>query len=132
MGITFTTKLLMQEDIYTLYHRLRWINFLKLDKEQLVKAMEQSWYVIYAYDQGKLIGTGKVISDGIINGYLCGLGVDPDYRSKGIGTKISKLLVERCKNEELHIQFFCEERLVPFYERMGFEVYEIGMKVKEN
>lgn len=131
MEIRYTTKLIKEEEIYSLYGCLGWNDFLKLNKEQLVKAMEQSYYVIYAYIGEKLIGTGRVISDGIINAYLCGLGVVEEYRSKGIGTEISKRLVEHCKRNNLHIQFFCEEKLVSYYKKMGFEVFAVGMKVKK-
>ncbi len=78
----------------------------------------------------KLVGTGRVISDGVINSYLCGLGIDPDHRNKGIGTKISQKLVEYCKERNLHIQLFCEEHLQKYYEKMGFEVFALGMKAK--
>jgi N-acetylglutamate synthase-like GNAT family acetyltransferase len=131
MEIRYTTKLTEEEDIYSLYDGLRWNDFLKLNRDQLVKAMEQSYYVIYAYIGEKLIGTGRVISDGVTNAYLCGLGVAEEHRSKGIGTEISKRLVEHCKRNNLHIQFFCEEKLVSYYKKMGFEVFAVGMKVKK-
>lgn len=131
MEICYSTKLTSPESIYTLYERLGWNGFLKLSKEQLAKAMEHSWYVVYAYDEDKLIGTGRVVSDGVINGYLCGLGVDPSYRNHGIGTEISRRLVEHCKEHHLHTQFFCVEEKVPYYSKMGFELFAVGMKVKE-
>jgi len=116
-------------DIGQLYQRLGWTDFLQLDAEQLAQAMDQSWYVVYAYDQDRLVGTGRVVSDGVINAYLCGLGVDPEYRSRGIGTEISERLVQRCRQHGLHIQFFCEEQMVPFYEQRGFSRFALGMKL---
>ncbi len=116
-------------DIGQLYQRLGWTDFLQLDAEQLAQAMEQSWYVVYAYDQDRLVGTGRVISDGVINAYLCGLGVEPEYRKRGIGTEISERLVRRCRQHGLHIQFFCEEQMVPFYEQRGFSRFAFGMKL---
>jgi ribosomal protein S18 acetylase RimI-like enzyme len=130
MEIKYLTKPLKEEDVYLLYENLGWNDFLKLKQEQLIKAMEQSWHIIYAYDKDKLVGTGRVVSDGVINAYLCGLGVAVDYRKKGIGSEISKRLVEHCRSYNLHIQFFCEERLVPYYRNQGFEVFAVGMKVK--
>ncbi|ACA53596.1 GNAT family N-acetyltransferase [Clostridium botulinum] len=131
MRIEYTTKLIMQEDLHSLYESLGWNSFLQLNQEQLAKAMEQSWYVIYAYDGEKLVATGRVVSDGIINAYVCGLGVIEEYRNKGIGTEFSKRLMDYCKNDNVHIQLFCEEKLVSYYEKMGFKVFTIGMKVKE-
>ncbi len=128
--IKYTVNLPTERELFSLYECLGWNDFLQLSQEQLLKAMEQSWYSVYTYHQEKLIGTGRIVSDGIINAYLCGLGVDPNYRNKGIGTEISKRLVEYCKSSNLHIQFFCEEKLLTYYENMGFEVFAIGMKAK--
>lgn len=131
MKIEYTTKLKSQEDLFSLYESLGWNDFLKLNEEQLMRAMNQSWHVIYAYDKEKIVGTGRIVSDGVINAYICGLGVAVQYRSKGIGSEISKRLVEYCKNSSLHTQLFCKEKLVPYYENKGFEVFAVGMKVKE-
>lgn len=132
MEIEYTTMLKDRYDIYLLYKCLEWNEFLKLSKEQLLNAMEQSHYVIYAYDGDKLIGTGRIVSDGVINAYLCGLGVETGYRGKGIGTEIIRRLEEYCRNNGLHMQFFCKEELVPYYKKMGFEIFSVGMKAKEN
>lgn len=131
MNIEYRTNPKRIEDIYLLYESLGWNSFLQLSQEKLTKAMKQSWYVIYAYDKEILVGTGRVVSDGVINAYLCGLGVIPEYRKMGIGNEISNRLVEYCRNDNLHIQLFCEEHLVAYYRKKGFEIFAIGMKVKE-
>jgi GNAT superfamily N-acetyltransferase len=132
MEIIFTTELPQKEDLYNLYEHLDWNRFLKLDSEQLLKAMKGSYYSVYAYSGNSLIATGRVISDGIMNAYLCGLGVHCQYRNKGIATKIINMLIKYCRENNRHIQFFCEEHLVPFYEEMGFDKFAIGMKEKED
>lgn len=126
--VKYTDEIPDKEKLYELYDSLEWNEFLQLNAAQLFIAMKQSWYSIYAYEDDKLVGTGRVISDGVINALLCGLGVHPDYRDSGIGTEISRLLVERCHNSKLHIQFFCKEELVSFYEKMGFTKFAVGMK----
>lgn len=131
MEVVYTTKLLKDEDLYELYEHLTWNNFLKLSPEKLLIAMQQSWLVIYAYINHQLVGTGRVVSDGVINAYLCGLGVREEYRNNGIGTEVSKRLVEACVRHQLHTQFFCEQELVPFYEKLNFKVFAVGMKVNE-
>jgi len=110
MNIIYSTESPDGDKLYGLYDSLGWNGFLKLNANQLLTAMKQSWYVVYAYEDNRLIGTGRVVSDGVINAYLCGLGVHRNYRSRGIGTEISR-------------------RLVPFYESMGFEAFAVGMKL---
>jgi N-acetylglutamate synthase-like GNAT family acetyltransferase len=127
MEIRYVTELPMEDSIYELYENLNWNKYLQLNKDQLLTAMRKSWYGIYAYHENRLIGTGRIVSDGIINAYLCGLGVHSSYRSKGIGSEIICLLVENCRKHNLHLQFFCEEELVPYYENMNFKVFAVGM-----
>jgi len=126
--IVYSTVTPAAEDIWDLYNALGWAEFLKLSAKELHLAMQQSWFAVYAYQGERLVGTGRVVSDGAINAYLCGLGVHQDHRNKGIGTEISRRLVEHCRTRNLHIQFFCEERLVPYYSAMGFKVFAVGMK----
>lgn len=128
MEIHYTAELAPEESIFRLYERLQWNDFLQLDPQQLGIAMKQSWYSLYVYQDKELIGTGRVVSDGMINAYLCGVGVHPDYRHRGIGTEIIRRLVKKCQDSNLYIQFFCEEELLPFYEAFGFVPFAVGMK----
>ena len=131
MPVVYTTTLTHVADLHGLYDRLGWNESLQLQPAQLAKAMVQSWHVIYVYDQEKLIGTGRVVSDGIINAYLCGVGVDPAFQGMGLGREISKRLIEHCRSHQLHIQLLCEDRLVSYYQEMGFDIFAVGMKLKE-
>jgi len=132
MNLRYTAELPTKENLYTLYNDLGWNDFLKLSPEELLVAMKQSWYSIYVYSGEKVVATGRIVSDGIINAYLCGLGVDPNFRNLGIGTEIIRRLVMHCIENNLHIQFFCEENLIPYYEKKGFEIFATGMRIKEN
>ncbi|MCL2837145.1 MAG: GNAT family N-acetyltransferase [Defluviitaleaceae bacterium] len=62
-----------------------------------------------------------------INAYLCGLGVLPGYRGPGIGSEITGRLKEHCVSRGLHLQLLCDEGLAPFYEKMGFERFAVGL-----
>lgn len=74
MEIQYTSKLPAPDELWALYDRLGWNEFLQLNSSALHKAMEQSWYSIYAYHGNQLVATGRVVSDGVINAYLCGFG----------------------------------------------------------
>jgi hypothetical protein len=71
----YKTDLPRKEDLYNLYEHLGCNTFLKLNSEQSLKAMEHSYYSVYTYCGDDLIATGRIVSDGMINAYLCGLGV---------------------------------------------------------
>jgi len=132
MKIEYRTDLPSKENLYELYNNLLWNDFLKLSSDQLLKAMENSWYSIYTYSGERLIATGRIVSDGVTNAYLCGLGVESRFRNVGIGTEITKKLIERCIESNLHIQLFCTDNLKAYYKKMGFEEFASGMVFKGN
>lgn len=130
MEIRYTDELPSPDTLFALYDCVGWNEFLNLSKELLHQAMVQSWYVISAYDQNQLIGTGRIISDGLINAYLCGVVVHPNYRNQGIGSEMVRKLVTKSRNTNLHVQLFCIEENTPYYEKLGFEIFAMGMKNK--
>lgn len=110
-----------------LYDSLGW-NSIHLSVTELKTMCLQSWYAVYSYDGQRLAGMGRIISDGVITGVICGLGVHPDYQSRGIGRQILHRLVEHCEKSRVFPQLMCEEGLEPYYEKLGFQRFTIGMK----
>jgi ribosomal protein S18 acetylase RimI-like enzyme len=117
-----------ENDLFELYSKLDWNNFLNLPSNKLLTAMKQSIYGVYVYYDDKLIGTGRIVSDGVINAYVCGLGVLSEHRNQGVGTKIMEMLKEFCLNQNLHMQFICDESLVSYYSKLGFNQFAVGMR----
>jgi len=130
MNLIYTVELPTEDDIFSFYEEMGWNGFLKLSSVKLLSAMRQSYFSVYVYDEGKLIAAGRVVSDGIISAYICGLGVLPNYRRQGIGTEIMRRLTAHCTERNLHVQFFCEDDLIPYYNKMGFGKFAVGMKLQ--
>ena len=128
MEISYKTSPKNKNDLYGLYKTLGWVDLLDLKLDQLDMAIVNSSYVIYAYEGEKLVGTGRVLSDGALHSYLCGLGILEDYRNMGIGAAITKILADWCDAKGLTPQLNCEESLVPYYKKLGFKEFSIGMK----
>lgn len=114
-----------------LYEALEW-NSLELTVQQLEKMCRQSWHVEYAYDNERLIGTGRILSDGVITGVICGLGVDPEYQEQHIGTGLMERLIAKCDSHKVIAQLMCTENLEAYYERMGFRKFASGMMRKRS
>jgi N-acetylglutamate synthase-like GNAT family acetyltransferase len=131
MNIVYSAEIPSAEQIYKLYDCFGWNNVLKMTKESIQQAMIQSWYVASAFHQNKLVGTGRIVSDGLINAYLCGLVVHPSYQNKGIGSEIVRRLVTKGHSNNLHIELFCEDEYIHYYEKFGFEVFASGMKYRK-
>ncbi len=83
-------------ELLALYESLGW-NSLKLTVNELEQMCKQSWYVIYVFKEKQLIGMGRVISDGVITGVICGVCVLPEYQSIGIEKEIVGRLIQHCE-----------------------------------
>ncbi len=115
-------------DLHELYEALEWNDFLRLEPKQLRLAMEGSWKVISVYVGERLVATGRLVSDGVINAYLCGVGVRSELRGRGIGKEIVLCLTEEARKQGLHIQLFCSEEHRAYYGELGFEEFAFGLK----
>lgn len=114
-----------------LYEALEW-NSLELTATQLQRMCQQSWHVEYAYPSERLVGTGRIISDGVITGVICGLGVDPAYQKQGIGTGLMERLMAKCDEHGVIAQLMCTESLEAYYEDLGFRKFACGMTRKRS
>ncbi|NGZ77556.1 GNAT family N-acetyltransferase [Saccharibacillus alkalitolerans] len=127
--LRWTWELPSAEELHDLYEALDWNDFLRLEPEKLRRAMEGSWRVVSVYAAGELAGTGRLVSDGVINAYLCGVGVREHWRSRGIGSEIVRRLTNEAARAGLHIQLFCSEEHRTYYGGLGFEEFALGMKM---
>lgn len=119
------------EELLKLYDLLGW-NSLNLTANDLERMCKQSWYAVYAYDEQQLVGMGRVISDGVITGIICGICVLPSYQSKGIGKEIINQIIQHCEQNKVIPQLMCVESLEPYYKDLGFTKFSIGMTKKIN
>jgi aralkylamine N-acetyltransferase len=70
---------------------------------------------------GRAIGMGRVLSDGVSDGYIQDLVVLPDYRDRGIGREIVSALVRRCTQSGITwIALIAEPDTETFYLPLGF------------
>lgn len=116
--------------VSALYHALGW-DGLGLSASELETMCRQSWFVLFAFDGDRLAGMGRVISDGVITGIICGLGVHPEYRSLGIGRELLHRLTAQCEEHGVIPQLMCAEQLVPYYEASGFKTFTVGMSKRD-
>ena len=114
------------KELLDLYKVLGW-NSLNLTTYELEQMCMNSWYAVYAFEANKLISMGRVISDGVITGIICGVCVLPDYQLKGIGKEIISRLVQYCEQKRVIPQLLCVEELEPYYEKLGFAKFSVGM-----
>ncbi len=77
-------------------------------------------FMIVAY-QDKIIGMGRVISDGVSDAYIQDVTVDKDYRNRKIGSSIVSLLINNLEKDGIKwIGLIAENNSQKFYTPMGF------------
>lgn len=92
--------------------------------DKLVKAMKNSSHVIAAYDNDKLVGLVRSLDDGETVAFIHYLLVNPSYQAYHIGTELMTRLLEKYK-DMLHIKIMpSNPKVIPFYERLGFKIYD--------
>ncbi len=110
-------------DYIALYESTGWEYRTPVTKKDLETALENTWYWVCAYHQDKLVGIGRLISDGAIYAFVCDMIVLPEYQNKGVGSLILKKLKNKCRKHIIkRVWLLAAPGRAPFYERSGFEV----------
>jgi len=121
MEIEFRPEIPTKDQFWNLFQTTDWNDNYQLSPENLIQALQASWFVLSAYEDKKLVGFGRLVSDGILHAMVYELIVLPEYQRQGIGGEILEKLVENCKEVGVRdIQLFCARGKREFYEKRGF------------
>lgn len=99
-----------------------WQGLLERGVDGFEAALRSSWYIQCAYEGPKLIGAGRVLSDGVFQALICDLIVLPEYQGNGVGGMLLTKLLQRCEQHNiLMVQLFAASGKEAFYNKFGFE-----------
>ena len=115
-----------EDEIADLYRAGGWWKE-ECDPEELHQLILGSFLFVVAVDlkTGRAIGMGRVISDGVSDGYIQDLVVLPEYRKTGIGSRIVSILVKKCVEGGISwIGIIAEPGTENFYLPFGFHPME--------
>lgn len=115
--LSFSDRKIKASDVIRLYNDAGWWE----DRlEEDIEAMLNKELSVGAWENDTLIGFARAVSDGKFRAYIEDVVIHSSYRKEGIGEKlVSKLLVELSHIDI--ISLFCEEHLIPFYEKNNFK-----------
>lgn len=113
---------LCYEEYCSLRESVGWLLF---PKEQMEKALNNSVYTVIAVEDGKTVGMGRLLGDGMYY-LMVDVVVCPAYQKKGIGRNIMNRLIDYVNQEtpiggRSSIQLIAEKGKEPFYEALGFK-----------
>lgn len=69
-------------------------------------------------DSNQVIGFITAISDGVLSAYIPFLEVLPEYKNKGIGKELVKVMLKELEDMYM-VDLCCDDDLVPYYEKLG-------------
>lgn len=93
------------------------------DSVKMLKAPSREVYV--ALMEEKVVGFIVLVMEGIFRGYIQTVGVQPEHRNRGIGSRLVKFAEERIFRETPNV-FLCvssfNEKAQALYKRLGYQV----------
>ena len=121
LAIDYRAELPTPEELERLFRSSGWTEALEVTADRLAATLPHAWYAVRARRGGQVVGTGLVLSDGVLHALIVDVIVMPEMRGHGIGTEIMKRLVARCQAAGvLQVQLFSARGKRGFYERLGF------------
>ena len=108
-------------DYGRLFDTTGWNKSYQASPQELHQAISNSWYVLSAYKNDRLVGFGRIISDGVLYALICDLIVNPACQGQGIGSTLLAKLIEHCRSRGIRvIWLFAAKGKSSFYKKFGF------------
>ncbi len=73
-----------------------------------------------AWDEGRLVAFGRVLTDYTYRASIWDLVVDPGYQGQDIGTQIMQRILEHPALKRVELFWLCTRDKQNFYEKLGF------------
>jgi N-acetylglutamate synthase-like GNAT family acetyltransferase len=123
-----------EKEIVNLYKAGKWWkdNYDSSSIRNLIKG-SYKFAIVIKQDEGKAIGMGRLISDGISDAYIQDLVIMDEYRGKGLGKQLVKYLVSHCISKGISwIGLISEPGQDKFYSSLGFSMMKKHIPMKFN
>ncbi|MBN2460935.1 MAG: GNAT family N-acetyltransferase [Candidatus Cloacimonetes bacterium] len=140
MNLIITDTLPDSEEFFHLFETTGWNKDYRVNPEELFLVLKNSWFCLSGYLDNRLIGFGRIVSDGLLHAMIYDMIIHPDYQGYGYGALILKKLLEKCQSHRIRdIQLFSARNKMGFYKRFGFTTrpaeaqgMEIKYRISEN
>ena len=94
--------------------------------EQLRASFENSTATVIARDaDGRIVGTARILSDGVCNAYLVDVWTFSEFRRRGIARRMIETLIEPLRGQHVYLQ--ADPDNIECYRRLGFREQPTGM-----
>jgi ribosomal protein S18 acetylase RimI-like enzyme len=90
-----------------------------------------SRFHLFASENGRLVGVGRALADGIDCAYICDIAVLPEFQGTGLGKQIVDKLLQLSRGHR-KITLYAVPGKEPFYNKFGFQRMKTAMAIFEN
>jgi GNAT superfamily N-acetyltransferase len=122
------------EQLLDLYDSVGWLAYTSEERRgELEKAIQNSTYVVSAWDGKRLVGLARGLSDDVSIFYLQDVLVHPVYQRQGIGRRLLQECLRRFSHVRTKVLLTDDEgKQHEFYESMGYRNTRTLMLVRLN
>lgn len=85
-----------------------------------------SLYRCFVRENGRMVGVGRALADGVDTSYICDVAVLPEYQGAGVGKQIVARLVASSRGHK-KILLYAVPGKEPFYRKFGFARMKTAM-----
>lgn len=89
--------------------------------DKIRRAFEQSSLVCFAYQDARLVGASRALTDGEYHALIYDVVVHPDFQRQGIGSAMMHEMLARLP--VWRVMLVADDDAQPFYARLGFTSY---------
>src|SRR3990167_3847687 len=108
------------DQLLELYGSVEWTTYLN-GSEKLETSLKNSSYIICAYDDDRLVGCARGLSDEVAIHFIQELIVHPEYQKRGIGRTLLQKAVDLYPESRKHVLLTDDTLPIKeFYESQGF------------
>jgi predicted GNAT family acetyltransferase len=93
--------------------------------EQLRKSSENSFLNCFAYSGPRIVGTARVLSDGVCNAYIIDVWTQSGFRRRGVAAAMIRSLLPHLDGQ--HVYLF--SGVPEFWEAIGFQRQGSGLEM---
>ncbi len=118
------------EDVVNLYKDAGWWED-SFTSDFIPEIMKNSYCFAGVFENDKMIGMGRVLSDGCSDAYIQDITILKEFRGRGLGLKITNFIIEHLKENDIDwIALIGAPGTQKFYEKMGFNLMSNHIPMK--
>lgn len=89
------------------------------------RAFEASHTAVFVYEDGRMVGFGRALSDGVYQAAVYDVAVLPEMQGRGIGKQIVEAILARVAG--CNVILYASPGKENFYRKLGFRLLKTGM-----